>query len=115
MSAFQEEPSSEKVCTDSPANPPIVMEHEDVSSTPAGELMVFRGLSVKQKKLLLHCLMKVCSWHPSLIEFQKKRSHMSTDWAFTASAQLLHFLKNTEKVKDMTDDLLAPKTFMGGA
>ncbi|PQM43263.1 hypothetical protein Pyn_40418 [Prunus yedoensis var. nudiflora] len=39
----KEEPSSEKVCTDSPANPPIVKEHEDVLSTPAGELMVFRG------------------------------------------------------------------------
>lgn len=30
---------------------------------------------------------------------------MSTELAFTASGQLLHFLKNTEKVKDMTNDV----------
>ena len=41
--------------------------------------------------------------HPSLIEYQQKRSSKFVECAFTTLGRLLHFLK-TRKVKDMTQD-----------
>ncbi|XP_050138114.1 MATH domain and coiled-coil domain-containing protein At3g58250-like [Malus sylvestris] len=85
-----------------PSGPPIVKEPEDLSSPPHGELEDFRGLG-KIEKAFVPLLDEVCSWHPSLIECQRKRSRMFTEWAFTALGRLLHFMK-TKKVKDMTDE-----------
>ncbi|KAJ7971375.1 Ubiquitin carboxyl-terminal hydrolase family protein [Quillaja saponaria] len=54
-------------------------------------------------KAFVPLLEEVCSWYPSLIECQRKRSTMFTQWAFTALGRVLHFLKTT-KGKDMTED-----------
>ncbi|XP_028960614.2 uncharacterized protein [Malus domestica] len=102
--AFQEEPSSEQYCpepNDSPVESPIVKEHELARSTPLGELMDFRGLG-KIDKDYVPFLEEVCLLHPSLIECQRKRSRVFTEWAFTALGRLLHFLKTT-KGKDMIE------------
>ncbi|WJX84968.1 hypothetical protein P8452_67486 [Trifolium repens] len=66
-----------------------------------GQLMDFKGLAQIEKDLV-PLLEEVCSWHPSLIECQKKRSRKFREWAFTALGRVLHFLKTT-KVKDMND------------
>ncbi|KAB2627279.1 hypothetical protein D8674_020897 [Pyrus ussuriensis x Pyrus communis] len=76
--------------------------HEKVLSAPDGKLMDFRGLG-KIETAFVPLLEEVCSWHPSLIECQKKRSRTYIEWAFTALGRVLHFLKTT-KVKDMTPD-----------
>ncbi|XP_068331193.1 uncharacterized protein [Pyrus communis] len=105
MLAFQEEPSSEQYCpepNDSPVESPIVKEHKIAGSTPLGELMDFRGLG-KINKDYVPFLEEVCLLHPSLIECQRKRSRVFTEWAFTALGRLLHFLKTT-KGKDMIED-----------
>ncbi|KAM5551212.1 hypothetical protein ABKV19_026173 [Rosa sericea] len=91
--------------TDSPVSPPIVEDNDEAPSTPltpVGELVDFRGL-VKVDKAFVPLLEEVCSWHPSLISCQRKRSRMYSGWAFTALGRLLHFL-NTTKVKDMMED-----------
>ncbi|KAM1027150.1 hypothetical protein EV2_041084 [Malus domestica] len=103
--AFQDAPSSGEVCikpTDVLVNPSIVKGHEEVSPTPAGKLMDFRGLG-KIEKAFVPLLEEVCLLHPSLIECQKKRSRTYIEWAFTALGRVLHFLKTT-KVRDMTPD-----------
>lgn len=88
--------------TDSPVGPPIVEEDEEDLSIPVGELVDFRGLG-KIDKAFVPLLEEVCSWHPSLISCQRRRSRMFSEWAFTALGRLLHFL-NTTKVKDMMED-----------
>ncbi|KAK9912386.1 hypothetical protein M0R45_036253 [Rubus argutus] len=88
--------------TDSPDGPPIVEEDEEDPSSPVGELVDFRGLG-KIDKAFVPLLEEVCSWHPSLISCQRRRSRMFSEWAFTALGRLLHFL-NTTKVKDMMED-----------
>ncbi|KAK9912387.1 hypothetical protein M0R45_036254 [Rubus argutus] len=88
--------------TDSPVGPPIVEEDEEDLSSPVGELVDFRGLG-KIDKAFVPLLEEVCSWHPSLISCQRRRSRMFSEWAFTALGRLLHFL-NTTKVKDMMED-----------
>ncbi|KAB2606034.1 MATH domain and coiled-coil domain-containing protein [Pyrus ussuriensis x Pyrus communis] len=102
----QHVPSSKQVCTepsDNPANPPIAKEpKDDVPSPPTGELADFRGLG-NIDNAFVPLLDEVCSWPPSLIECQRKRSRMFTEWAFTALGRLLLFMK-TKKVKDMTAD-----------
>ncbi|CAN6703482.1 unnamed protein product [Malus baccata var. baccata] len=103
--AFQEEPSSEQYCpepNDSPVESPIVKEHELARCTPLGELMDFQGLGNIDKDYVPF-LEEVCLLHPSLIECQRKRSRVFTEWAFTALGRLLHFLKTT-KGKDMIED-----------
>ncbi|KAM1363360.1 hypothetical protein FF1_028242 [Malus domestica] len=103
--AFKDAPSSGEVCTkpaDFPVDPSIVKGHEKVLSAPDGMLMDFRGLG-KIERAFVPLLEEVCSWHPSLIECQKKRSRTYIEWAFTALGRVLHFLKTT-KVKDMTSD-----------
>lgn len=77
---------------------------EQISTSSQRDLMDFKGL-VKIEKAFVPLLEEVCSWHPSLVEFLKKRSrtHMFNEWAFTALGRVLHFLKN-KKVKDMNDD-----------
>ncbi|KAJ1423323.1 TRAF-like [Sesbania bispinosa] len=76
----------------------------EISTTSFGELVDFRGLG-KIEKGFVPLLEEVCSWHPSLVECQRKRSrtHRLTEWAFTALGRVLHFLK-TNKVKDMNGD-----------
>ncbi|CAN6703488.1 unnamed protein product [Malus baccata var. baccata] len=104
VAVSQEEPSSEQYCpepNDSPVESPIVKEHELARSTPLGELMDFRGLG-KIDKDYVPFLEEVCLLHPSLIECQRKRSRMFTEWAFTALGRLLHFLKTT-RGKDMIE------------
>ncbi|XP_061996936.1 MATH domain and coiled-coil domain-containing protein At3g58370-like isoform X2 [Rosa rugosa] len=88
--------------TDSPVGHPIVEDNDEAPSTPVGELIDFRGLG-KVDKAFVPLLEEVCSWHPSLISCQRKRSRMFSGWAFTALGRLLHFL-NTAKVKDMMED-----------
>ncbi|XP_024172185.1 uncharacterized protein LOC112178241 [Rosa chinensis] len=100
------EPRSDQVLpyqeTDSPVGPPIVEESDEAPSTPVSELINFRGLG-KIDKAFVPLLEEVCLWHPSLISCQRKRSHMFSEWAFTALGRLLHFL-NTTKVKDVMED-----------
>ncbi|XP_040371498.1 uncharacterized protein LOC112184860 isoform X2 [Rosa chinensis] len=103
------EPRSDQVLpyqeTDSPVGPPIVEDNDEVPSTPltpVGELVDFRGVG-KVDKAFVPLLEEVCSWHPSLISCQRKRSRMYSGWAFTALGRLLHFL-DTTKVKDMMED-----------
>ncbi|XP_050386990.1 uncharacterized protein LOC126803242 isoform X2 [Argentina anserina] len=88
--------------TDSPVDPPIVDDSDEDPSNPVGELIDFRGLG-KIDKAFVPLLEEVCSWHPSLISCQKKRSRMFSEWAFTALGRVLYFL-NTAKVKDMMED-----------
>ncbi|KAF7818900.1 MATH domain and coiled-coil domain-containing protein [Senna tora] len=87
-------PLSQQVKTDSLPS--------EVSSTPGGELVDFRGLW-KIEKVFVQLLEEVCSKHPSLIECQRKRSHQFIEWAFTALGRVLHFLK-TKRVKDMNEE-----------
>ncbi|PRQ55942.1 putative ubiquitinyl hydrolase 1 [Rosa chinensis] len=103
------EPKSDQVLpdqeTDSPVSPPIVDDNDEAPSTPltpVGELVDFRGLG-KVGKAFVPLLEEVCSWYPSLISCQRKRTLMFSGWAFTALGRLLHFL-NTTKVKDMMED-----------
>ncbi|KAB2594887.1 hypothetical protein D8674_030337 [Pyrus ussuriensis x Pyrus communis] len=78
------------------------MEHEQKTSAPVGDLMDFRGLG-KIDKAFVPFREEVCLLHPSLIECQRKRNPMFTEWAFTALGRLLHFLK-TNKGTDMNKD-----------
>ncbi|KAI9082110.1 hypothetical protein K1719_035850 [Acacia pycnantha] len=48
-------------------------------------------------------LEEVCSWHPSLLDGKKNKSHKFTEWAFTALGRVLQFLKN-KKWKDMNEE-----------
>ncbi|KAB2594885.1 hypothetical protein D8674_030335 [Pyrus ussuriensis x Pyrus communis] len=95
--AFQDAPSSEQKQTNADFE-----QHEQKTSAPVGELMDFRGLG-KIDKAFVPFLEEVCLLHPSLIECQRKRSPMFTEWAFTALGRLLHFLK-TNKGTDMNED-----------
>ncbi|XP_057425898.1 uncharacterized protein LOC130719290 [Lotus japonicus] len=67
------------------------------------ELIDFRGLG-KIEKAFVPLLEQVCTWYPSLVECQQKRSPRFREWAFTTLGEVLHFLK-TKKVKDMNEDL----------
>ncbi|KAK9912385.1 hypothetical protein M0R45_036252 [Rubus argutus] len=105
-------PASDQVLAyqenDSLVGPPIVDEDEEDPSSPVGNLVEFRGLVDfrglgKIDKKFVPLLEEVCSWHPSLISCQRRRSRMFSEWAFTALGRLLHFL-NTTKVKDMMED-----------
>ncbi|CAN6567015.1 unnamed protein product [Malus baccata var. baccata] len=103
--ALWDGPSDGQVWTggdDSPVGSPIGKEHEQKTSAPVGELMDFRGLG-KIDKAFVPFLEEVCLLHPSLIECQRKRSPMFTEWAFTALGRLLHFLK-TNKGTDMNEE-----------
>ncbi|KAM1251765.1 hypothetical protein ACFX13_040688 [Malus domestica] len=103
--ALWDGPSDGQVWTggdDSPVGSPIGKEHGQKTSAPVGELMDFRGLG-KIDKAFVPFLEEVCLLHPSLIECQRKRSPMFTEWAFTALGRLLHFLK-TNKGADMNED-----------
>ncbi|XP_048442249.1 MATH domain and coiled-coil domain-containing protein At3g58270-like isoform X1 [Pyrus x bretschneideri] len=95
--AFQDATSSEQKQTNADFE-----QHEQKTSAPVGELMDFRGLG-KIDKAFVPFLEEVCLLHPSLIECQRKRSPMFTEWAFTALGRLLHFLK-TNKGTDMNED-----------
>ncbi|KAJ7971377.1 Ubiquitin carboxyl-terminal hydrolase 12 [Quillaja saponaria] len=85
-----------------PADPALFKELKNMPSTDINELVDFRDLG-EAEKAFVPLLEEVCSWYPSLIECQRKRSRMFTQWAFTALGRVLHFLKTT-KVKNMTKD-----------
>lgn len=85
--------------------PFLVKELGEVPTIPTGELINFRGLG-KIEKAFVPLLEEVCTWYPSLIESQDKKSQMFTECAFTALGRVLHFL-HTMKVKDMTEDACA--------
>ncbi|KAJ7971379.1 Ubiquitin carboxyl-terminal hydrolase family protein [Quillaja saponaria] len=74
---------------------------KDVPSTPSKDLIDFRGLC-KVERALVPLLEEVCSWYPSLIACQQKRSPKFIGWAFTALGRVLYFLKTT-KIKDMKE------------
>ncbi|KAJ1414971.1 coiled-coil domain-containing protein, partial [Sesbania bispinosa] len=84
------------------ADPPIHKEPEEVPTKLLGELVDFRDLA-NIDKAYLPLLEEVCTWHPTLIECQQKRSGVFKQWAFTALGQVLHFLKTT-KAEDITED-----------
>ncbi|XP_007219677.2 uncharacterized protein LOC18786736 [Prunus persica] len=71
--------------------------------TPTGQHLDFRGLGLIDKAFV-PLLEEICSWYPSLIACQQKRSRKVSKCAFTAFGELLHFLKTTT-VKDMTEDI----------
>lgn len=66
------------------------------------EFMDFKGLG-EIEKAFVPLLEEVCSWHPSLVDCQRKRRRKYSELAFTTLGEVLHFLK-TKKVKDMDDD-----------
>ncbi|KAI9082170.1 hypothetical protein K1719_035910 [Acacia pycnantha] len=55
------------------------------------------------EKSFVPLLEQVCSWHPSLLDCKKNKSHKFTEWAFTALGRVLQFLKN-KKWKDMNEE-----------
>ncbi|KAI9125088.1 hypothetical protein K1719_003704 [Acacia pycnantha] len=57
----------------------------------------------KIEKSFIPLLEEVCSWHPSLLDCTKNKSHRFTKWALTALGQVLQFLKN-KKWKDMNEE-----------
>lgn len=54
-------------------------------------------------KALVPMLEEACSWHPSLLNCNMKRSRKFSEWAFTCLGQVLHFLKK-RKWKDMNQE-----------
>ncbi|XP_057426519.1 uncharacterized protein LOC130719945 [Lotus japonicus] len=81
-------------------------------ASSGGELVDFKNFG-KIEEAFVPLLEEVCSWHPSLIDCQRKRkrSPRFTEWAFTALGQVLHFLKN-KKVKDMNEDACSHLGFL---
>ncbi|KAI9125035.1 hypothetical protein K1719_003651 [Acacia pycnantha] len=57
----------------------------------------------KIEESFIPLLEEVCSWHPSLLDCIKNKSHRFTKWALTALGQVLQFLKN-KKWKDMNEE-----------
>ncbi|XLU82634.1 hypothetical protein S245_006054, partial [Arachis hypogaea] len=68
------------------------------------ELVDFRDLC-KVEKRFVQLLEEACSYHPILIENQKKRNRTKKfiEWSFTALGRVLHFL-DTTSVENMNDD-----------
>ncbi|XP_027191417.1 uncharacterized protein [Cicer arietinum] len=62
----------------------------------------FQTLS-QEEKAFVPLLEEVCTWHPSLIQRQMKRTRQLRQLSFTSLGKVLHFLK-TKKVKDMSED-----------
>ncbi|XP_061372149.1 MATH domain and coiled-coil domain-containing protein At3g58270-like isoform X2 [Gastrolobium bilobum] len=57
----------------------------------------------REEAAFVPLLEEACTWHPSLLLSQRKRSSWFKLWAFISLGQVLHFLK-TRKVKDMNED-----------
>jgi len=96
--------NDQEVCEvdSSPAQPISVKEISSASS--CDNLVDFRGICKVDKKYV-PLLEEVCSWHPSIVDNQRKRTRTRrfTEWAFTALGRVLYFL-NTGEVKDMNED-----------
>ncbi|XP_020239790.1 MATH domain and coiled-coil domain-containing protein At3g58270 [Cajanus cajan] len=75
---------------------------KEMFTTSLDELVDFKGLG-KIEKAFVPLLEEVCSQHSSLIDSQRKRTVMFSEYAFRALGRVLHFLK-TNKVKDMDGD-----------
>lgn len=56
-----------------------------------------------EDKRFVPFLEEVCTWRPSLIQSQMKKSPLFRYWAFISLGKVLYFLK-TKKVKDMSED-----------
>lgn len=56
-----------------------------------------------EEKHFVPFLEEVCTWRPSLIQSQMKKSRLFRQWAFISLGRVLYFLK-TKKVKDMSED-----------
>ncbi|MED6106212.1 hypothetical protein PIB30_002666 [Stylosanthes scabra] len=85
--------------------PTIICDHEPLVvplvTTTLSEILDVKSLA-EEEQAFVPLLEEVCSWHPSLIQSQMKKSPKFIQWAFIALGQVLHFLKTT-KVKDMDE------------
>ncbi|KAK4261748.1 hypothetical protein QN277_004704 [Acacia crassicarpa] len=87
--------------TSRPTYPSLSKQPKDTDSKD-DDVVDFKDLG-KIKKPFLPLLDEVCSWHPSLLDCKKNKSHKFTEWAFTALGRVLQFLK-TKKWKDMNEE-----------
>lgn len=81
---------------------PLFIESEEVISTPLSDLIDFKSLEPEEASFI-PLWEEVCSWYPSLIENQRRRSPRFILWAFIALGRVLHFLK-TKTIRDMGND-----------
>ncbi|KAI9082196.1 hypothetical protein K1719_035936 [Acacia pycnantha] len=89
------------VLTSRPTYPSLSRQPKDVDSKD-DDVVDFKHLG-KIEKSFIPLLEEVCSWHPSLLDGKKNKSHKFTEWAFTALGRVLQFLKN-KKWKDMNEE-----------
>ncbi|XP_027349368.1 MATH domain and coiled-coil domain-containing protein At3g58270-like [Abrus precatorius] len=85
-----------------PMYPSLFNEYEEVILTPLSDLIDFKSLE-PEEAYFIPLWEEVCSWHPSLVENQKRRSPRFILWAFIALGRVLHFLK-TKTLRDMGKD-----------
>ncbi|XP_057438978.1 uncharacterized protein LOC130730859 isoform X2 [Lotus japonicus] len=75
-----------------------------VSDLTLRDLLDLENLGAEEEAFV-PLLEEACTWHPSLIRSQSKRTSRFKLWAFTSLGQVLHILK-TSKVKDMNEDAI---------
>lgn len=85
-----------------PMYPSLFNESEEVLLTPLSELIDFKNLE-PEEAAFIPLWEEVYSWHPSLVENQRRRSPRFILWAFIALGRVLHFLR-TKKIRDMGED-----------
>ncbi|KAJ1390690.1 TRAF-like [Sesbania bispinosa] len=85
-----------------PMYPPLFNESEEAVFLTLSDLIDLKNLE-PEEAIFIPLWEEVCSWHPSLVENQKRRSPRFILWAFTALGRILHFLK-TKKIRDMGED-----------
>ncbi|XP_028777677.1 MATH domain and coiled-coil domain-containing protein At3g58270-like [Neltuma alba] len=86
-----------------PSYPATDDELEEVPLSPAlSEIIDLRSLEAEDLAFV-PLLEEVCSWKPSLIESQRRRTSRFIRWAFIALGRVLYFLK-TMKVRNMGDE-----------
>ncbi|KAK7337360.1 hypothetical protein VNO77_17927 [Canavalia gladiata] len=84
-----------------PMYPSLFNESKEVILTHLSDLIDFNNLEPEEASFI-PLLEEVCSWHPSLVENQR-RSPRFILWAFIALGRVLHFLK-TKTNRDMGED-----------
>ncbi|XP_061372129.1 MATH domain and coiled-coil domain-containing protein At3g58270-like [Gastrolobium bilobum] len=85
-----------------PMYPSLSNEFEEVFLIPLSDIIDFKSLEPEEESFI-PLWEEVCSWHPSLVENQRRRSPRFILWAFIALGRVLHFLK-TKKIRDMGGD-----------
>ncbi|XP_061372130.1 MATH domain and coiled-coil domain-containing protein At3g58270-like [Gastrolobium bilobum] len=85
-----------------PMYPLLSNEFEEVLLIPVSDLIDFKSLEAEEESFI-PLWKEVCSWHPSLVENQRRRSPRFILWAFIALGRVLLFLK-TKKIRDMGGD-----------